>query len=205
MLGRLSGADDRDTVLDHGLALLGELAVAAGFRCARSTITEPGCIRSTVEAGISSGAGRPGTAAVVMITSDSGRPLGQTFLLLAKNFVGRFLGVSTCAGQVGAGVDFDELAAETFDLLFHDRAGVVRLDHSAESARGADGHQPGHTGADHQHLGRRNIARGGGQQREELRQLVRGDQHGLVAANCRLGGESVHVLRARGAREWHPC
>jgi len=37
---------------------------------ARSTITLPGFISSTAEAGISFGAGRPGTSAVVTITSD---------------------------------------------------------------------------------------------------------------------------------------
>ena len=39
---------------------------------ARSTITEPGRIAPTAEAGISFGAGRPGTAAVVITTSKSG-------------------------------------------------------------------------------------------------------------------------------------
>ena len=39
---------------------------------ARSTITEPGRMRSTALAGISFGAGRPGTAAVVITTSKSG-------------------------------------------------------------------------------------------------------------------------------------
>ena len=39
---------------------------------ARSTITEPGRIRSTAEAGISRGAGRPGIAAVVITMSKSG-------------------------------------------------------------------------------------------------------------------------------------
>jgi hypothetical protein len=37
---------------------------------ARSTITEPGFISATALAGISFGAGRPGTSAVVTITSD---------------------------------------------------------------------------------------------------------------------------------------
>jgi hypothetical protein len=39
---------------------------------ARSTITEPGRIFSTAVAGISFGAGRPGTSAVVTTTSYSG-------------------------------------------------------------------------------------------------------------------------------------
>ena len=40
---------------------------------ARSTITEPGRIAATAEAGIRRGAGRPGTSAVVITTSKSGR------------------------------------------------------------------------------------------------------------------------------------
>ena len=39
---------------------------------ARSTITEPGRIASTPQAGISFGAGRPGIAAVVITASKSG-------------------------------------------------------------------------------------------------------------------------------------
>ena len=70
-----------------------------------------------------------------------------------------------------------------------------------EPARRGDRLQPGHAGAQHQHLGRAHGARGGGQHREEARQLLGGDQRGAVAADRGLRGERVHRLRARDARD----
>ena len=60
--------DHLDAALDHGLAGLGQLAVAAGL-AGEVDDHRPGCMPRTASAVISSGAGRPGICAVVMITS----------------------------------------------------------------------------------------------------------------------------------------
>ena len=92
-------------------------------------------------------------------------------------------------------------APEALDLLLDDRAGVVRLDDRAQAARGRDRLESGDAGADDQHLGRRDIAGGGGQQRHELGQVIGRHQDGLVAGDGRHRRERVHVLRAGGARD----
>ncbi|CAM5330173.1 hypothetical protein SSTU70S_03329 [Stutzerimonas stutzeri] len=62
-------ADDGHTVAHHHLIDLGQRAVTA-MATARSTITEPGFICSTVASCSSVGALRPGISAVVMTMSD---------------------------------------------------------------------------------------------------------------------------------------
>ena len=196
---QIERSDDRDTMAVDDLALLGQLAVAASFG-GEVDDDRPG--RHALD-GRSRDQPWSRTSRHGRSRDDHvrfGGALGQTFLLPPKDVVGRFLGIPACAGKVGAGIDLDVLAAETLDLLFHDRSCVIGFDHRAESASGADRHQSGNAGSDDQHLGRRDVAGGGGEQREELRQLIGGDQHCLVAADGRLRGEGVHVLSACGAR-----
>ena len=98
-------------------------------------------------------------------------------------------------------LDLDEGAAQALDLLLDDRAHVGRLDHRAEAARGADGHEPGHAGAHDDAARRADGAGRGREQRHELRQPLGGDEHRLVAADRRLRAEGVHALRAGDARD----
>ena len=74
-------------------------------------------------------------------------------------------------------------------------------DDRAEAAGGGDRLQPGHAGAEHEHLGGADGAGRGGEHREEARQLLRGDQGGAVAGDGGLRGERVHRLGARDARD----
>ncbi len=56
-------------------------------------------------------------------------------------------------------------------------------------------------GAQHEHLGRRHRAGGGGHHAEEAARLARGDQHRGVAPGGGLRGERVHRLRPRRPRD----
>ena len=98
-------------------------------------------------------------------------------------------------------LDLDEGAAERFDLLLDDRAHVGGLDDRAEPAGRPDGHQAGHAGAHDDPARRADRAGRGGQQREELRQPLRGQEDRLVATHRGLAGEGVHRLGAGDARD----
>ena len=78
---------------------------------------------------------------------------------------------------------------------------VVGLDDGAEPARGGDRLQARDPGAEHQDLGRRDGARGGHEQREEPRQPHRRLEGAPVAGDERLGGQRVHRLGPRDARD----
>ena len=91
---------------------------------ARSTITEPGFIPCTASALISFGAGRPGTSAVVTITSDL-----PICTVSARRWIscssGREL-AGVAAGRLGVAdaLDLEEARAERLDLLLDRRADV---------------------------------------------------------------------------------
>jgi hypothetical protein len=102
---------------------------------------------------------------------------------------------------VAEAFDLEELRSQRLDLLLDGGADVEGGDDGAEAARGGDRLQPGHAGAQHEHLRRRDRARRGHEHREEARHLGRGDQHGQVARDRRLRGQRVHRLCARDARD----
>jgi hypothetical protein len=66
--------------------------------------------------------------------------------------------------------------------------------------RGADGGKACHTGADHQHLGRRHLARGGHLTGEEAAEIVARLDHGAVTGDVGHRRQRVHLLRAADAR-----
>ena len=119
-------------------------------------MTDPGRIRSTVSLEISRGAARPGNRGRRDDDVGFGGVVGKHLLLLAQRLRRDLLGVAAGGLRI-AGVDrnIDELGAEALDLLLDHGPRVVGLDDRAEATRGGDRLQPGHTGADDQHLGRR--------------------------------------------------
>ena len=105
-----------------------------------STTTEPGRIDATISSVTSFGAGRPGTAAVVITQSAARHAVGEQLALAALLVLGELLRVLAGAGAVALllHLDLDELGAEALDLLLDGGADVVSLDHRAEALRGGD-------------------------------------------------------------------
>ena len=130
--------------------------------------------------------------------------LGEALLerrLLLRLLLGGQLGRVAALGLLAADAEVEERRAERLHLLLHDGAHVEPGDDGAEAAGGGERLEPGDARAEHEHLRGRNRPGRGRQHREELRQPLGGEQHGLVAADGRLGREGVHGLRARDARD----
>ncbi len=166
-----------------------------------STMTLPGRIAATAASLMRTGARRPGTSAVVMTTSFA--PICSTIhcalpLLL---FGRKFFGVTACGLRVFAEIELEKLRAERLHLLFNDRSNVVTADDRAQAARRCDRLQSGNAGAEHQHLCRRYRSGRRREHRKKLRQVCRGQKHGLITGDVALRRECVHGLRARDARD----
>ena len=169
---------------------------------AMSTMTLPGFMEATIASVTSFGAGRPGIRAVVMTKSAS---LTRSAISAAWR---RLVVVAHLAGVAAGGLgvrllllghlDLDEDAAQALDLLLDDRPHVGRLDHRAEAPRGADRHQPRHAGAHDDPSRRPDGARGGGQQRHELRQPLGGDAGRPCSRRRWPGDESVSIALGAG-------
>ena len=158
-------------------------------------------MRETISAVISFGAGRPGTAAVVMTTVGRGDAIGQQLALAALVLLRELLGVLARAPALRLllDLDLDELGAEALDLFLDRRPHVVGLDHRAEALRGRNRLQARDSRAEDEHARRLRGAGRGDQHREELAQLLGARERGAIAAHDRLRGQRVHRLRARGA------
>ena len=130
------------------------------------------------------------------------RDLGRQGVALRLLLVLRQL-ARVAAGRlrVGGPRDLEELRPERLHLLLDRRAHVEGRHHGAEPAGGGDRLQAGHARPEHEHLRRRDGAGSGHQHGEEAAHLLRGDQHRAVAGHARLGGERVHRLRTRDARD----
>jgi hypothetical protein len=116
-------------------------------------------------------------------------------LLLGRLLLGRQLaGVAAFPLRVTDRLEDDELGAEGFGLLLGLGPDVVRLDHRAEPAGGADRLEPRDADTQDQHVRGLGGAGGGRQEREVAPERVRRDQHRLVAANVCLRAEGVHRL-----------
>ena len=115
----------------------------------------PGLMPASISDVTSNGAGRPGTAAVVIRTSASARTARAARAGAAERVLGHLPRVAAGALE-RLQVQLDERRAHRAHLVGRAGSHVVRLDDGAEPLRGRDGLQPGDSGAQHQHLGRRN-------------------------------------------------
>ena len=162
-----------------------------------STMTEPGFILPTASRGHQErrlATGHLGRGDDDVHAADDLVELG----LLGRSLLGRQLaGVAAGAGRVDGRLELDELGAEALGLLARLGPDVVRLDHRAEPAGGADRLEPGHADAQDQHVGRLGRAGRGRQQREVAAVGVGRDEHRLVAADVGLRRQRVHRLGAR--------
>ncbi len=123
---------------------------------AMSTITEPGLMRATISAVMSFGAGRPGTAAVVMTQSAAAtRSASSSRWRRWSSSESSFAyWPEPAALRLLLDLDLDELGAEALDLFLHRRPHVVGLDDRAEALRGRDRLQARDAGAEHEHARR---------------------------------------------------
>ncbi len=167
---------------------------------ARSTITEPGRIFSTADAGISFGAGRPGIAAVVITRSKSGMRSASAACCCSL-LLGRQLAGVAALGLLADDAEIEEGRAERLHLLADRRAHVEAGHHRAEAARGRDRLEAGNAGAEDERARRRDRSRGGRQHRQEPRQPVGADQNSLVSGDGGLRRERVHRLCPRRSRD----
>ena len=125
----------------------------------------------------------------------------QRLALVRLLLLGELAGVAGLGGRVGHALDLEELRAQRLDLLLDGGADVEGGHDRAEAAGGGDRLQAGDAGAEHEHLGGLDRARGGHQHREEARELLGGGEDGEVAGDGGLAGERVHRLGARDARD----
>ena len=105
---------------------------------------------------MSSGPRRPGTAAVVITTSNS-EIRASSACCWRLHLLGRELAGVAALGLRAGDAEVEEVRAEALDLLFHRGADVEAGDDGAEAARGRDRLQAGDAGADHEHLRRRHV------------------------------------------------
>ena len=164
-------------------------------------MTLPAFIFSTLSAVTRRGAGRPGHERGRDDDVERRDLVGELLLLGLLLLVGQLARVAALALGALAGLELEELRAERLDLLGDGGAHVVAGDLGAEAPRGGDRLQPGDARAEHEHLGRRDRAGGGHHHRQEAAEVVRRDEHGLVAGDVGLRGQRVHRLRARDARD----
>ena len=106
------------------------------------------------------------------------------------------LGVAAAARALFLVVHLDELAAHGLDLIGHFGAGVIGAHDGAKARSRAQGCKTGDAGTGNEHLGRRDLARGGDLAGEEAAEMVSGLDHGAVAHNASHGGQRVHFLSA---------
>ena len=167
---------------------------------ARSTITEPARMRSTALAGISFGAGRPGTAAVVITTSKSGMRSSSAACCCACSSAESSLAYPPSVSSVRTPRSRNA-APRLSTCSLTGGPDVEGGDDGAEPSRRRDRLQARDARADHERTDRCDRPRGRHQHREELRDAVGGEENRLVAGDRGLRRERIHRLRARDSRD----
>ena len=102
---------------------------------------------------------------------------------------------------VGGEIREHERGPHRFDLFGHFGAHVEGVGHRAQGARGTNRGQPRHTGPNHQHLGRGDLARGGHLAGEKPPERVGGFENRTITGDIGHRAERIHLLRARNARD----
>jgi hypothetical protein len=129
----------------------------------------------------------------------AGDELGLRSLILVRH-LGR-VAARTLAFDSLHLVDEDRLGAEALDLFLDRRAHVGRGDDRAQPPRGRDRLEAGDADAHDEHARGRDRAGGRHHHRKGAAIFGGGVEHRLVAAEIGLGGQDVHRLRARDARD----
>ena len=160
---------------------------------ARSTTTDPSAIRSTISVVTRMGACRPGTAAVVMTTSDGGDLVADQ-LALAGQKVLRLLAGVAARTLLGLETQLDEGGPQRLDLLLGRGRDVIGPDLGPEPPGGGDGLEPGHPRPEHQDLGRGTVPAAVMNMGKNFGSRSAPARGGPVARDRRLGGQGVHPL-----------
>ena len=203
-LGRLSEADDRDAVRARRSRRARSARSSRPVSAARSTMTEPGRIAAHRGLRDEHRRGSPGIAAVVMTASASADVRRDQLLLALRAAPRRAPSRSRPRSPRPSTSSSRKVAPRLSTCSLTTGSRVEGRDDRAEPARRRDRLQPGHAGAEHQHLRRRDRARGRRQHGNEPAERSAASKHRLVAGDGRLRGERVHRLRAGDARDRRP-
>ena len=206
--GQVGLANEGHAVHLHGLAGLGERAVAAhtAWATASRNVHNHRARLHAVHHGLGDQSGRGAAGNEGGADDDVGRghALGH-FHRLARQPARRH-GLGVTAHALGGFLffrrvvaHFNELAAEGLDLLFHRGAHVRRLNDSAQALGGGNGLQPCHAHAQDHNARSLDGACRRHHHRHQLRVVGGRQQHRLVAGNVGLAGQHIQALRARGA------
>ena len=114
--------------------------------------------------------------------------------------VAHLLGVAGGRNLGSRRIDVEILPAQRFDLVGDLGPRIGGQHDGTQTACGADGGQSGHTRADHQHLGRRHLARRGHLPGEEPTEGMRRLDHGAITRDVRHRRQHVQRLRPGDAR-----
>ena len=185
-------------MFDDGLARLGELAVAAGLA---GEVDNHAAGFHTLHR---SGGHQPGRGATRHqrrgdhhVEATDGL---LEFLLLGGPFLlGEFTRISTLTRGVDPNVE--PLGTHRPDLIGHLGPDVVPGGAPTQPLGGGQCLQSGHADAEHQHAGRFDRARRGGQHREEAGGFARRKDDGLVSGHVALRGQRIHHLGAGDTRD----
>ena len=162
-------------------------------------------MRSTMAVVTSTGAWRPGTAAVVITTSDGGHLVADQLTLAGQELLGLLPGVAARA-LLGLELELHEVGAERLHLLLGGGAHVVGRAPGRPRRRAvAMACRPATPAPEHEHLGGRDGAGRGHEHREELgephRRAARADRYpDTVACDDRASMDWARLMRGTRSR-----
>ena len=126
--------------------------------------------------------------------------LGEQRHFGRDEFIAHDLGVAALARTVLIfEVQHQELGAHTLHLLLHLRPGVEGTYDGAHATGGANGSQPGNTGANHQHLGWGYLAGSRNLPGKKPPKMLRRLNHCPVTCNVGHGTQGIELLGTRDA------
>ena len=126
--------------------------------------------------------------------------IGEEGHLSGDELGAHFLGVPALARTVLIELNLEELGAQALDLLFDRRPRIESAHDRSEPARCANGSQTRYAGADHEHLGWRDLAGRRHLAGEETSVKARRFDHRAIAGDVGHRAQRVHLLRPGNAR-----
>ncbi len=161
---------------------------------ARSTMTEPGFMLSTISLVIRTGAGLPGMRAVVTTMSCDFRCSAIRAACLLPVILAQFLGVAALRCGILQPLDENEFGAEALHLFRRRRPDIRRRDDGAEPSRRGDRLEACNARTHDEHPCRRHRSRRRHHHRKGAGILRGGVDHRLVAGKIGLRRQHVHRL-----------
>jgi hypothetical protein len=198
--GQVGVADDRHAGVLDRLAGLGQLAVAAGL--GREIDDHRAGLHRLDHVGQPQlGRRLAGDERGRDDDVDLGRLLAEQRHLGVDELLAHLLGVAALTLARLGDLDGQELGAHRLHLIGDRRPDVEGADDRAQALGGAERGQAGDAGADHQHLGRRDLAGGGDLAGEERTEALGGLDDRAVARDVGHRRQRVDLLGPADARD----